>query len=88
MDHWKSLGRILASRGFNAMACTQVLSENSNGNNGYCVTGGDISDENLTAINEHQRQVDDSSDGEDLIIAVLDVLKVCFIPYMSNITLK
>jgi len=70
VDHWKSVGRILASRGFNVMACEQVLTENSNGNNGYY--GGD---ENLTATDEYQRQVDDSSDGEALIIAVLDALK-------------
>jgi len=72
VDHWKSVGRILASRGFNVMACEQVLTESKSG---YYGGGGDVSDKDLTALDEHQRQIDDSSDGEALIIAVLDALK-------------
>jgi len=79
VDHWKLVGRILSSRGFNVMACEQVLTGEEGGrrNSAYAADG------NLNSVGEEdgcERQGGGGGDavncdGEALIIAVLDALK-------------
>jgi len=75
VDEWKPVGRILASKGFNVMTCEQILNENNNGNSRYYSGAGDAVDEDLSTVDEYQRQVDKIADGEALIVAVLDALQ-------------
>jgi len=71
VDHWKLVGRILASRGFNVMACEQVLTEGGRRNSAYAADG----DLNAGEECEQHGCGGYDCDGEALIIAVLNALK-------------
>jgi len=61
VDHWKIVGKILAGRGFNVMACQQVKDAKKE------------TDQMTTSRNNNSSN--GVNDGEALISAVLDVLK-------------
>lgn len=59
VDHWKSVGQILASRGFNVMACERVKSRNHDGN----------------ATASETTPYSDAKEGENLVLSVLEALR-------------
>lgn len=62
VDHWKICGKILASRGFNVMACERVPNEDSNAN----------SKEPTLYMDQDGRPI---HEGEALITSILNALK-------------
>jgi len=70
VDHWKLVGKILASRGFNVMACERSKEQQEKGYN---------DDTRWTADNDEResdnKEIDLDSEGEALVSSVLDALK-------------
>lgn len=59
VDHWKDAGQILASRGFNVMACERVSDKNGSGEKSI----------------QHDTALPHDGAGENLVLAILDALR-------------
>jgi len=78
VDHWKICGKILASRGFNVMACERVQDDdnNHNNNNGWIKDSSTMNPppnkEPMIYMDEDGRPI---HEGEALITSILNALK-------------
>lgn len=70
VDHWKAVGQILASRGFNVMVCERIIDAEDAAN------AASISDKNKKNWNRPQ-QLDSNNEANDAPDLVLDMLGMC-----------
>ncbi len=75
VDHWKLVGKILASRGFNVMACERSKEQQEKGHNGW--TNGNGTKTSIAGENDSDNEdiMNFDSEGEALVSSVLDALK-------------
>jgi hypothetical protein len=73
VDHWKAVGQILASRGFNVMVCERIVDAEE--------TTGSASSNNK---NKRPQQLDSNDEPSDAPDLVLDLLGTCSLEVASS----